>query len=76
MVNNKLNYSTAGVICEHLQMKESYISCYIPGMKAYLRQNKHLQAPRLVKRIEIELEQSETRRSDIRRVLMRFGIDQ
>ena len=74
-MNSKLN--APGMLAEHQAEKELYYSCYIQGMKAYLKSNKtNKLAPKQLKRVDAELEQSESKRSDIKRVLMRFHKDQ
>ena len=56
--------------------KETFYSCYITGMKAYFKAMKKTLTPKMLLRIERELEQSDTKRSDIKRVLLRFDREQ
>lgn len=71
-MNSKL--SAPGMLAEHQADKELYYSCYIQGMKAYLKSTKGTKlGPKQLKRVDAELEQSESKRSDIKRVLMRFN---
>lgn len=61
-MNSKLNAPNGGQVAEHHEEKELYFSCYIQGMKAYLKSKFQLLAPKLLKRIDTELEQSESKR--------------
>ena len=54
--------------------KEHFHSCYIQGMKAYFKSMKV--KPEKMARIERELEHSETKRSDIKRIFIRFHKEQ
>ena len=64
------------MLYDHASEKELYYSCHLPGMKAYFRSFKKLLAPGKLQKIEKELEHSDTKRADIKRVLMRFNKEQ
>ena len=52
--------------------KELFYSCYIPGMKSYFKGMTKKLGIKKVMKIERELEQSDTKRLDLKRVLLRF----
>ena len=54
--------------------KELYYSCYVPGMKVFF-QALGVKPPKM-KRIEKELDASQTNRSDFKRVLIKFHKEQ
>lgn len=54
--------------------KELYYSCYVPGMKVFF-QALGVKPPKM-KRIEKELDASQTNRSDFKRVLIKFQKEQ
>lgn len=79
--NQNVNFASsslqnqAGKLAEHQLEKELFFSCYIPGMKAHIQTlYKNLKSHQLAK-IQQELVKSDTNRSDIKRVLMRFVKD-
>ena len=74
--NNCQVFPTPGQLYDHTSEKELYFSCHLPGMKAYFRQLKNIFAPDKLAKIEKELEHSDTKRADIKRVLMRFNKEQ
>ena len=65
-----------GQLYDHTSEKELYFSCHLPGMKAYFKQLKNIFAPEKLAKIDKELEHSDTKRADIKRVLMRFNKEQ
>jgi len=71
-LKSQLNITLANPsqLVDHQNEKEHYYSCYITGMKAYFK-GKRVK-PAKMKRIERELDASDTNRSDFKRVLMRF----
>lgn len=75
-ISNNGSVAIPGQIYDHSNEKEQYFSCHLPGMKAYFRQFKETISPEKLQKIDKELEQSESKRVDIKRVLMRFTKDQ
>ena len=80
--NQNVNFASsslqnqAGKLAEHQLEKELFFSCYITGMKAHIQATyKNLKSHQRAK-IQQELVKSDTNRSDIKRVLMRFVKDQ
>lgn len=75
VLNLNLNNGTTGPPVNQMENeKEHFHSCYITGMKAYFKSLK-VRSEKMA-RIEKELDHSETKRSDIKRVLMRFQKEQ
>lgn len=65
----------AQALAEGTSEKELYYSCYISGMKQHFRSKKKQYSKAKLERIDRELEHSDTKRVDIKRVLMRFNRD-
>ena len=70
--NSGLPNPAPGQLYDHTSEKELYFSCHLQGMKAHFRAFKNKIAPEKLLKIEKELEHSDTKRADIKRVLMRF----
>ena len=74
--NSGLPNPAPGQLYDHTSEKELYFSCHLQGMKAHFRAFKNKIAPEKLLKIEKELEHSDTKRADIKRVLMRFSKEQ
>ena len=56
-MNSLINAPSTGQILEHHQIeKEHYFSCYIQGMKAYLKSSMQRFGQKILKRIDTELD--------------------
>ena len=69
-----LNNPGQGLV-QHNTDKELFFSCYISGMKAYFKSKKSINKKHF-QRIEQELEHNDSKRTDMKRVLLRFNKEQ
>ena len=64
------------ILQQHPADKEMFYSGHIPGIKAFFKSKKKKWGQKKIEAIDSALEHSDTKRSDIKRVMMRFNKEQ